>query len=103
VLDAEPDLATELLRDTLSQQTCWIGDVSRVGPAHQGDRGARRGRSRCALRRLDRGEVARQHLPDDGGSNRGRRGSLEVRLRGLGVELSDGMIDAARAKARFKV
>jgi hypothetical protein len=35
VLDDETRFAVELLDDALSQQTCRIGDVSRVRPSHE--------------------------------------------------------------------
>jgi hypothetical protein len=34
---------SELLDDFLSQQTCWIGEASREGPAHQCDSDWRNG------------------------------------------------------------
>ena len=102
VLHHEADLAAELFCHALSQQTCRIGEVSRVGPAHQGDgdRGLLR-RRRGAAGGFEGGEVARQHVAGERRGDRGvagRRARRVVGLRYLEEEPADAVVDLSRAE-----
>jgi hypothetical protein len=87
VLADECDLAGILGGDFLYQQTCWIGDVSSVGPSHQGDVhgfpcGALQ-RSRRLLRRVIGGQNLIEN--DAGGAPLVEFGSGTVATRGVGL------------------
>ncbi len=91
----ETDLVAELPRDALGQQTCRVGEVSRVGPADEGDRGPGSGRRGRRAGGRERREVSRQDVVGDrrrdGVAVASRRGRLG--LRGLEKQASEAMVE----------
>ena len=99
VFGDEADLARVSGGYFLDQQTCWVGDISSVRPADEGDVHGLTGGLLERRGRLQRGEIGGEHLIEDDtsacpfiGTRGGAIGVCDLRLGALEEELGQGIV-----------